>query len=114
MKTISSCFLYIAILLVLCFLNILCLEIDIRTQDWWGVAMSAVAIAICVWAIRRCYKQAKDYEETILEAIDNTLDIAMLAYTKALRMEAKEMLSELEELTKDKTDEMEEYNGTPV
>lgn len=114
MKTITNCFLYIAISVVLCSLNIIFLVINLYTHDWWNVAMGAVAVAICVWVIRGCYKQAKDYEEIILEAIDNTLDVATLAYTKALRLETKEMLSKLEELSKDKKDEMEDDNGTPV
>lgn len=58
------------------------------------------------------YKRAKDYEETILEAINNALDIAVLAHTKALRLESKEILSELEKLKKAEKDEMEEDNGT--
>lgn len=114
MRTITNCFLFIAIVVLLCFINILCLGINIRIQNWWMVAMSAIAIAIGVWAIRRCYKQAKDYEETILEAIDNTFDIAMIAYTKALRSETKEILSKLEEQLKEKKDEVETDNGTPV
>lgn len=107
MKTITNCFLYIAILVVLCFFDILCLGINIRVQDWWGVAMCVVAFVVGVLGIRLCYKRAKSYEETILDAIDNTLDIAVLAHAKALRLETKKILSELEELTKDKKDEVE-------
>lgn len=103
-----------AIFVVLCCLSILCLGTNIRLQDWWMVAMSAVAVAICVWFIRVAYKRAKSYEETILDAIDNTLDIAVLAHAKALRLETKEILSELEELTKEKKDEVAEDNGTSV
>lgn len=69
MRTITNCFLYIAILVVLCFLDILCLGINICERQWWLVALDAVAVVICVWAIRVNYKRAKRYEDVIRSAL---------------------------------------------
>lgn len=76
--------------------------------------MDAVAIAVCVWAIYLNYKRAKSYEETILDAVDFALDVAMQAYEKALCMEHKEIFSEPGELFKNKEDEVAEDSGAPV
>lgn len=113
MKTITNCFLYIAIMTVLCIIDILCLAMNICAYNWWLTALCTVAIVVGVWVILSAYKRAKGYEEIILESVDSALGLAMLATAKTLRMEAKELLPKIEELKKDKKDEVAEDNGTP-
>lgn len=115
MKTLTNCFLYIAILLALCFLNILCLGIDIHARDWWGVAMSAVAVAICVWAIRLTYKRAKRLEEYMKKDIQTLLNLQLFDLMRHAFEKYPDAFSNgFGSNTKDKKDEVEEDNGTPV
>lgn len=111
MKTMTNRFLYMAILVVLCFFDILCLGTNIYAHDWWGVAVSAVAIAICVWAICLNYKRAKRIEESMEARIRMIYDILPIDETIVHRI-MSEVFKGIK--TKAKEDEMAEDNGTPV
>lgn len=114
MRTITNCFLYIAILVAVCLLNVRCLGINIRTQDWWGVAMSAVAVAICAWAIRLTYKRAKQLEEYMKKDIQTLLNLQLFDLMRhAFERHPDAFSNGFGTNPKAKEDEVEEDNGTP-
>lgn len=115
MKTITNCFLYIAILVAAGLLNVLCLGINICERQWWLVALDAVAVVICVWAIRLNYKRAKRLEEYMKKDIQTVMNLQLFDLMRhAFEKHPDAFSNGFGTNPKTKEDEVEEDNGTPV
>ena len=71
MKTISSCFLGIIIFAAITLLNGACLIMNIADGRWGWFTYDVVALVTGILIIRWLYRQAKEYELVILDAVRN-------------------------------------------
>lgn len=84
--------------------NLFIIAYDAALGKYILAAIGAVAVASCIVAIARIYKQAIRYERTIQSALE------YLHLREELRS-FKEFLKSKENELKDKEDELEKHNG---
>lgn len=104
MKTICNCFLWIVILTELLVINLFFVVNDIALEKYLLAAIGAGAVAFCIVAIARIYKQAIRYEKTIQSALEDL-------YLRDELRSFKEFLESKKNESKDKEDEVEKHNG---
>lgn len=110
MKTITSCFLSIVVLVVVCSYQMVCMAVNIHIGEGVWAVFNAVVIAICVFGIYLAYKQAKSYEDAIRHAI---ADLFMRQQICDLKDFLESIKPEPQPENKPE-DEVEADNGTPV
>ena len=110
MKTICSCFTGIVAIMFGLILNGICLICNFIEKDWGWFAWDIVVIILGVLAIRGLYKRAKSIEEAREASIRMIYDVLPID-----RIIVHRIMSEFFKTSKkDKEDEVEEHNGTPV
>lgn len=107
MKTITKCFLYIAVMCPLGLADFYFALYGIAEGNWIVAALNIIAIVLVVFAIRSAYKTAKGYEKILCDSISDLQFHNMMLLLK-------DTIKSKEANPKDKDNEVEEHNGTPV
>ena len=115
MNTISKCFLFIAVLCPLALANLCCFVEELLTCKYWMAIFNFFSLAICICGIISTYKQSKKIEGMMRNRI------ASIEYFQFLSLVGKMFENPFNfnkngfaNEQKDKEDEVEEHNGTPV
>lgn len=115
MKTITESILFMALSMLVALFCVLGALLDICTHSWWNLAINILLVCVNVWFARKCYKRAKRLEEYMKKDIRTLLNLQLFDLMRhAFERHPDAFSNGFGSNTKDKEDEVEEGNGTPV